>query len=273
MIEKTPEDYLKLVPPQHRELPKFSSVVKMVTQGPSDLTASINDWPLKFDLETAIGDQLDIIGEWIGFSRQVKIPLDGIYLSFEDADPLLGWGEGRWKGSFDETSQLQLLGDADYRRILKTLILMNHWDGSWAQLLSAWTTFFEAWEQVWFYEFDVDPDSGQDVWDDSERWLEKQGSKALLVDGQDMTLSVFYFNGSPEGFELAMLKIGLNIFKPAAVQLAGVFTTESDYSTFFSWDMDIPHFRGWGLGEWPSKLDTGPIIGLEFDPEPTVIPT
>ncbi|MDT9702974.1 DUF2612 domain-containing protein, partial [Streptomyces sp. P17] len=51
-----------------------------------------------FDLDLAVGPQLDAVGVRIGLSRFVPYPLRGLFFSW--GDPLRGWGEGVWKGPF-----------------------------------------------------------------------------------------------------------------------------------------------------------------------------
>jgi hypothetical protein len=81
--------------------------------GSTDLIDAIDQY---FDLDTAIGDQLDIIGEIVGQGRQV------------DFEPTGG--------------SKPILSDEDYRVLLKAKIAKNMWDGKIDSLQSIWATIF-----------------------------------------------------------------------------------------------------------------------------------
>ncbi|MGC7970039.1 DUF2612 domain-containing protein, partial [Salmonella enterica] len=69
--------------------------------------------PFDFDLDQAIGVQLDAVGEWVGISRNITVPLAGVYFSFDIAG--LGFDQGVWKGPFDPDTGLTTLDDDTYR--------------------------------------------------------------------------------------------------------------------------------------------------------------
>ncbi|SQC91538.1 Protein of uncharacterised function (DUF2612) [Cedecea neteri] len=80
-----------------------------------------------FDIDTAVGVQLDALGKWIGRSRVVSQPISGVYFSW-DTDGL-GYDQGVWQGPYDPDAGYTSLGDETYRIILKAKIAMNNWDG------------------------------------------------------------------------------------------------------------------------------------------------
>jgi hypothetical protein len=69
-----------------------------------------------FDLDWAVGPQLDILGEWIGAARTVPFqPSDGVS---------------------------PVLTDADYRIFLKAKIAQNQWNGHISSLYPIWESLF-----------------------------------------------------------------------------------------------------------------------------------
>src|ERR1700761_2587677 len=109
--------YLDLVTSEHADKPNFNAMIAVLTQPFVDMQNLMASMPGLFDLDTAIGAQLDRVGLWVGISRVLKIPLQGVYFSFDTEG--LGWDQGTWKGPFDPADQLVSLGDEPYRRLLR----------------------------------------------------------------------------------------------------------------------------------------------------------
>lgn len=122
------DDYLRLITSQHRGRPRFAATVEALVAPLADLQDFLATVPGAFDLDSAIGAQLDIAGLWVGRSRQVETPLQGVYFSF-DTDGL-GFDQGNWKGPFDPDAGLVSLDDESYRTLLRTKIAANAWDGT-----------------------------------------------------------------------------------------------------------------------------------------------
>lgn len=108
--------YLDNITSQHRDKPKFinwlSSNLKSI-DGTYLLLKAMDD---NFDLDNAIGKQLDILGETIGRKRT---------LTFQ---PLNGFSP--------------VLPDDYYRLILKAKVAMNNWDGTIPQMYEIWNGVF-----------------------------------------------------------------------------------------------------------------------------------
>lgn len=92
-----------------------------------------------FDIETALGTQLDIIGEYIGFSRTINTQLARDYLTFDDLaispspdlfgltdylDPLIN-ANTAFYAYVNYTSSVSTLNDSEYRLLLKLKALLN----------------------------------------------------------------------------------------------------------------------------------------------------
>ncbi len=58
--------YLDLITAYHRSRPNFTATVDAITAPFVDLQAFLQHLPLDFDIDDAIGAQLDIDGIWVG---------------------------------------------------------------------------------------------------------------------------------------------------------------------------------------------------------------
>lgn len=120
-------DYTTLITSQYRRLPKFSQVVSLVTKAFGELVDLNKAMASYYDLDTAVGKQLDVIGLWVGCSRSLSVSFDN-WFSFDVTGK--GWGEGIWRGPFEPPSGLMSMDDVTYRRVLRAVIAANHWDGT-----------------------------------------------------------------------------------------------------------------------------------------------
>lgn len=82
-----------------------------------------------FDVDTAIGAQLDAVGVRVGVSRNLPMTLTDVYFALDDVDGI-GLDLGVWKGQYDPVDGTTTLGDETYRAVIKAKIAQNHWDGT-----------------------------------------------------------------------------------------------------------------------------------------------
>lgn len=80
----TIETYTNLITSEHKNKPKFIATVQANIKFYVQLQEVLNSLTPKFDVDTAEGDQLDIIGLWAGISRFIRSPLQGIYFTWGD---------------------------------------------------------------------------------------------------------------------------------------------------------------------------------------------
>lgn len=120
--------YLDLVTSEHQEKPQFAATLQALLQPVVEVAETVANLRQKFDLDTAVGVQLDVVGEWVGRSRYLSVPLTDVYFSFDTAG--VGFDEGTWLGPYDPVSGLVSLPDEDYRLLLRAKIINNHWDGT-----------------------------------------------------------------------------------------------------------------------------------------------
>jgi len=97
------ERYLKRITSQHKIKPLYMAMVKAyldILQDTYTLIAAIDN---KFNLDTAIGVQLDAIGQIVGAKRKLD---------------------------FEPDYANTLLSDEDYRAYIRAVITLNQWDGT-----------------------------------------------------------------------------------------------------------------------------------------------
>src|ERR1700748_1781388 len=90
--------YLSLITSEYRYQPKFRAWISVLLQGLVDAQNVVASFPALFDLDVAVGDQLDKLGEWIGVGREITV-VEPTWFSWGVAG--LGWGQGRWQSPFD----------------------------------------------------------------------------------------------------------------------------------------------------------------------------
>jgi len=219
MITHDLDYYRELVPSQNSAQPKFMAVLETLLEGHARIQEVSADWAVLFNLDSALGTQLDVLGEWVGISRLLRVPVMGVYFEWDGTD-LVGWDAGIWQGTFDPDSGIVALNDEDYRRLIRTKILINHWDGSQEQMLAIWNQFL--------------PD----------------GRPGIIVDNQDMSISLGFEGGPLVGLQLAVLLLGLPLIKPSGVRILEVFSATNDEPLLF-WDSD----PGWDVAYWSILID------------------
>lgn len=210
---------------------KFFAHVDLTTRPLTDVSTSLNSLITAFDIDHAVGVQLDILGEWIGRSRIVGQPISGVYFSF-DTDGL-GWDQGIWQGPYDPDSGYTSLSDDTYRIVLKAKIAINNWNGQ--------------------------NDTLPPILDAA---LEGSGLKMQIVDNQDMTISIWVFpevDISQVSLELiAAIRQGYLTVKAAGVwggsiELPAV-ETPSEGNRFFGFDIENEYIAGFDGGSWEKLL-------------------
>lgn len=110
---------------QYRESPKLLHMIRTYMRQVWISSRSICDLPLSFDLDTAVGDQLTILGKWMGFPRCHCVcdvqPVFG-FACGEDIPgrPIVGFCEdGSWEACGENgVSEICISDDNTYRRLL-----------------------------------------------------------------------------------------------------------------------------------------------------------
>jgi hypothetical protein len=115
--------YTDLIPSANADQPKFLAMVDVITQGAVDNLAAYALFDSAWDLDTAVGAQLDVLGLWIGMPRAVQVPISGVYFSLDIAG--VGLDQGVWFQTGNPLFSNVLLVDEPYRSALKAKALAN----------------------------------------------------------------------------------------------------------------------------------------------------
>lgn len=183
----TAADYTDLITDEHREKPKFVATVAASVSPFAKLQDVMRKFVSDFDVDTAIGVQLDTVALWVGVTRAVAIPISGYYFTWDDVVSD-GWDNGVWKGIGDPSSGFVNLPDDLFRSLIKAKIQANHWRGD---IAGAYDIINEA--------------------------LSVDGS-ITIVDNQDMTMTVRITSGALPAVEQAIVTAGYLPIKPAGVK-------------------------------------------------------
>lgn len=137
-------DYTQLITSEHNQKPNFVATVALTANGIADITALIASLSNEFDIDNAIGAQLDVVGQWIGQGRQVQGILLVQFFGFADDPTALTFGElnnpaigGRFVELGDNGTSSAVLQDPEYRTILKAKIIANDFGGTIDELEDA----------------------------------------------------------------------------------------------------------------------------------------
>jgi len=244
---------LALVPPYHATQPRFMAMLRATFAPFVEAGGVARSLPSHFDLDTAIGVQLDAVGKWIGRARTVPIPLAGIYFTLDDERR--GFDQGVWKGPFDTEVGIVSLDDEVYRRLLRANILAKRWDGTVPGAQAAFDTFFidpathvfvQDNAQVPFPKalFSLDA-AGQGfdegVWGD--------GEEAASIGVVDVSMTIGVSGRIPEPVIVGLLAQGAIPIKPAGVTTTYSMVTVSD-TPLFGFDVQNEFVSGFDTGSW-----------------------
>lgn len=138
------QDYSALLTSEYANSPNFIQTVQLTANAIGDITTLLQSLPAQFDIDNALGRQLDIVGQWIGFPRTIGGVLLVQFFGFADDATALTFGEltdpsvgGRFLELGENTSQSATLSDVEYKLLLKAKVLQNDWDGSVAEFEAA----------------------------------------------------------------------------------------------------------------------------------------
>ena len=211
-------EYTALITSEHSDKPRFMATVESLVQPLVDQMGVLQSMPGRFDLDNAVGVQLDDVGLWVGVSRKIRTPLTGVYFSFDIAG--LGFDQGTWKGPFDPDSGLTVLDDDTYRLVIRAKIGANHWDGTLEQSAAILNSIFDA------------------------------DTHVFIEDHQDMSMTIGIAGKVPPATFLALLSGGYIPLKPEGVRVNYTVVTSVDGSPLFGFDMSNQLVAGFDVGAW-----------------------
>jgi hypothetical protein len=212
------EKYLGLITAFHRGKPNFSAMVGAVSQCFVDAQNVYGQMVAAYDLDNAVGKQLDAVGEWVGISRNVRTPLEGVYFSFGVNG--LGFGQGVWKGPFDPATGVTSLDDDTYRLLIRAKIGANHWDGTLEGSAAILNLIFGG-----------------------------TGTYVFIQDNGDMSIDIGVSGKRPTAIFLALLTGGYIPIKPEGVRV-NYYVVPSVPGPLFGFGVNNQYIAGFGTGVW-----------------------
>jgi hypothetical protein len=127
--QNTIQPYLDLVTAEHQKPKYLDTILHSIRGHAQEIELLIRLYEL-FDIDTAVGQQLDYVGQWIGVTRYITTEMENVFFSWDATRNPVGWEQGTWWQPFTETTELFKLDDEHYRMLLKARIISNHWDGT-----------------------------------------------------------------------------------------------------------------------------------------------
>lgn len=249
---RTVDDYVALIPPANAAKPKFVATVRATVAPVAALQELLAGLPNDFDLDDAVGAQLDAVGVRVGRSRQLPYPLQGIFFTWDD--PKRGWDKGIWKGPYEAGVGIYELDDDTFRRLLRSKILANRWDGTLIGAQDVLDAYFTNPATRVFIE-----DNGFGrlnsffTWDDPMRGWDQgvwQRSQDVVDDSPlPMSMTISLAGKLPSLIDLGLLAQGAFDVKPLGVTLDHRVTSV-DSLPVFGFDMSNDYVAGWDQGAW-----------------------
>ncbi|QEQ22432.1 DUF2612 domain-containing protein [Achromobacter xylosoxidans] len=213
------DDYIARLSAWHRGKPRFVANVTALCGAAASLRELYGGMPAAFDLDLAVGAQLDAVGRWVGLDRKVRTPIANVYFS-HDTDGL-GFDQGVWQGPFDPDSGLTALDDDTYRLLLRAKIGANHWDGT----LEASAAILER--------------------------IFGGGTHVFIQDNGDMSVDIGVAGTPPSALFLALLTGGYIPLKPQGVRIS-YYVIPSNEGPLFGFDVQNHYISGFDSGLWGS---------------------
>lgn len=220
------QDYLNLITSEYQGQPNFAAMIEFFAAVPVQVQTLMNQMsglamPSIFDLSTPpVGDQLDILGAWAGISRNVNIPISGVYFSW-DGVYTLGWDYGTWQPSSQPTAIVTLPDDA-YLTLILAKIAANNWDGTTNGAYNIWDALFP--------QFTI-----------------------LIQDNCNMSYALGIIGGIVDSLTLALITEGYIQLRPEGVEISEYFVS-TDTNPAFCWDIETTDCQGWNQGSWLREI-------------------
>ena len=207
--------YVNLITSEHISRPKFVATVGGTAQPFADMLALMNTVNSNlYDLDSAVGVQLDVLGSLVGAPR-FQVSNASLY-SFAFDTVGLGLDQGVWQ------SGMVGIPDYHYRLYIKMIILINRWNGSKNSAYGIMATLLNPFGYYIYIE-------------------------DLL--NQTMNLGLISTSGVPDALIIAMFQAGLFDFRPLGVTIMHHFTASAN-QPIFGLDITSSTIQGLDLGCW-----------------------
>ena len=219
--------YTGLITSEHANKPKFVATVTASVQPLADLLDAFNSLPAAFDIDQAVSVQLDIVGQWVGASRNVSTALTGVYFSFDTIG--LGFDQGVIWAPGEPLTGLIALPDDIYRLMLKAKIAANQWDGTVPGAYEAWNTLFAA-----------------------------EGFQILIQDNGDMSMTLALIGAINNPVFQGLFSGGYLDLRPSGVRINGYYFPSAD-APLFGLDVENSAISGFDMAAWAVSSPVAPL--------------
>lgn len=217
----TTQDYIDLVTSEYADQPDFIATLSIDVSVPAQVQLLLASMIPIFDISTPpVGNQLDIIGEWVGVSRNISVPITGVFFSW-DSTAALGWDSGTWSPSGNPTNITSLPDDA-YLTLILGKIAANNWDGTINGAYAIWDSLFAS-----------------------------QGITILINDYENMSYAVILIADLIPALTLALITGGYIPLRPEGIEIVDYFTSPGPV---FAWDTQSELAQGWDTGLWATEV-------------------
>lgn len=218
----TIQRYLDLITSEYSDKPNFLATVSFMVSLPVQVQNLMGSMIAIFDLDTPpVGQQLDIIGRWVGIGRNVVIPITGVYFTWDGTDPFVGWDFGTWQPTYEPT-EITTLPDDAYLTLIRAKIAANQWDGTINGAYAIWDAVFP--------NFTI-----------------------LIDDLQNMSYNMAFVGGIIDSLTLALITGGYIPLRPEGV-LINEYFVPIDTNPLFAWDISNSFLAGWDTGSWAREI-------------------
>ena len=192
-------EYLTFITSEYQNSEKFLLWMDALISRMAEITGASSLMNAAFDIDNAVGPQLDTLGVIIGISRNIRVPIAGIWFTWYEGEspPELekGWNKGSWRDPRDIYEEgMTILPDDAYRQILKFKIIQNSWKGTIPELYATWEVIFSA-----------------------------EGLTLSIVDNQNMTANIIITGNTIPAAIQYILQENLFPFKSAGVAINYTF--------------------------------------------------
>lgn len=231
---KTSEFILSKLPSEHAQKPKFKEMVGGVTGAYLSVGQVVQSFPRAYDIDEAVGVQLDAVGVRVGRSRHIPVPVPDGYFSF-DVDGL-GWDQAQWQGPYDIAYGVTDLDDDTFRALLFGKIASNTWNGE----IDGIAAIIEA--------------------------MTEDRSIVFVTDNDDMSITVGIAGAIPSRLVLSLLSQSYLPASPQGVQFDCAITS-TDGDPVFGFDVENDCISGWDVGSWALSPDELLLQGGALTPD------
>lgn len=214
-------NYLDLLILQYRDLPKASATIEALTSKFEELYNVVLEFDNAFDIDTAVGVQLDTLGKIIGLPRVLPILVERVYFGFAGTLNADTFGKAPLKRLSDNDLTPTELNDSDYRFFLKAKIAKNVVT---AKMIDDNFSIQDAVSFVF-------------------------GTAAYINDNQDMTMTLFVDEDYPTRLLSSLQELDL-IPRPQAVDISYAIIVSTETFGF----SNNPNSKTFGLGKFARVL-------------------